>query len=225
MSEKLLLLLGICLLACSFGCSAKSSDEVVIIEDSADAQNSGEVVFSDHWDSLEISSTANQQTLAQSTKSKGNDNSEITTMIDKYGNKTEMRAFLGHPRLASILMRTSPEGIRETFVYGQQGKVKPLPADMLDRALTASADELANSAGIYNTVSAKTTLVQSAEPLQPMPSYKFPVQNQPVGTAAVEETKQSDDNGARGGSDKTEDSQPPDKENSPPMREKPELKK
>ncbi len=106
----------------------------------------------------------------------------------KSGNKTEMRFFSNHPRLSSVLVRTSADEKRETFVYGQDGKVKSLPENMVVTAMSASADEIADSAGISNAIAqTSSSFVQNSKPLQPLPGYKFPVQNQPVPQAAAAE--------------------------------------
>ena len=113
------------------------------------------------------------------------DNSKITTTFDRYGNKTETRHFNNHTRLSFILLRTTAEGEKQVFVYGQNGDVKSLPETMLDKVTTASADELANSAGIVNQQRQTSTSVQNTSspnsaPLRPLPSYNFPVQAQPA---------------------------------------------
>lgn len=120
------------------------------------------------------------------------DNSKITTMFDRYGNTTETRYFNYHTRLSFILLRTSATGEKQVFVYGQNGEVKSLPENMLDKVLTASANELANSAGIFegSRESFAPVIVQSNQPpLQPMPSYKFPIQ-QPQIEAVPAETNE-----------------------------------
>ena len=77
------------------------------------------------------------------------DNSKLNTMYDGFGNKTEARCFNNHPRLTCIVMSSAVNGQRRAMVYGQSGDIKELPEDMLDKATTASPDEIANMAGIY----------------------------------------------------------------------------
>lgn len=219
MPVKLFLLLNILLSIGAFGCTAavENSNEVVLTDDDQTvARNADEVVFEDNQDSFQNSAFLSASpTPPPMTVTKGNDNSEITTMIDKYGNKTEMRAFPGHERLTSVFVRTSPEGVSEALVYGQSGKVRALPANISERAMTATADELANSAGIYNTVSPP---LAPRNTLQPEPSYKFPVQNQSV--QKFEETKKSAESGGQNDSENSEQSQSPSQENFPPANEK-----
>ncbi|HXG85595.1 MAG TPA: hypothetical protein VNI84_16345, partial [Pyrinomonadaceae bacterium] len=100
----------------------------------------------------------------------------ISTTFDRYGNRTETRTFDNNPRLAFIILRTSLKGKKQVFVYGQNGDVKSLPENMLDKILTATANDLAAAAGISEGRAQSQTFVQSTQPLKTMPSYKFPVQ-------------------------------------------------
>jgi hypothetical protein len=86
------------------------------------------------------------------TTATASDGSKITTVFDRYGNKSETRYFNSNPRLHFIILRTTGEGYREVFVYGQDGTVRQLPENMLDKVTTASADEIANSAGVPVTI-------------------------------------------------------------------------
>lgn len=183
---KLIFSFNIFLLICGTACSSNNqSEEVVINDKEIYASNSDEIVISDNFDSQGDSLGANLNELAQTQTTRAKDNSEITIMTDGKGNKSEMRVFSNHPRLASILVRTAIDGYKETFAYDHNGKVKPLPSNIFERAMTASADELANSAGIYKTVTETPSFVQNTKPLntmpiQPMPSSQFPIQNQQV---------------------------------------------
>lgn len=109
------------------------------------------------------------------------DNSKISTMFDRYGNKTETRYFNYDTRLSFILLRTSADGKKQVFVYGQNGEVKNLPENMLDKVLTAPANDLANAAGIYEVRRETQTpmIVKSSQTnklLTPLPGSSFPVQ-------------------------------------------------
>jgi hypothetical protein len=79
------------------------------------------------------------------------DNSRLNTMYDGFGNKTEARCFNNHPRLTCIVLTSALNGQRKVHVYGQNGDIKELPENLLDKVTTASAEELANMAGIYAT--------------------------------------------------------------------------
>ncbi len=77
------------------------------------------------------------------------DNSKLNTMYDGSGNKTEARCFNNHPRLTCVVLTSAVNGQRQVLVYGQNGDIKELPEDMIDKVTTASGDEIANSAGVY----------------------------------------------------------------------------
>jgi hypothetical protein len=77
------------------------------------------------------------------------DGSQITVMSDGYGNKSIRREFNDHPRLQMVLVRASANGQKQVYVYAQNGEVKDLPANMFEKVLTTSADELAKAAGIF----------------------------------------------------------------------------
>ena len=85
------------------------------------------------------------------------DGSQINTTYDAFGNKTEIRKFFNNPRLTQVLLRTSVEGERQIYVYGQNGEVEPLPQNMLDRAMVASGDEIAAAAGITSVKQQRMT--------------------------------------------------------------------
>jgi hypothetical protein len=91
------------------------------------------------------------QPASQTAPQKMSDNSEITVMYDGFGNKLEKRYFKGHPRLNSVLIRTAADGRREILVYGQNGERKSVEGDLVDRLMSAPADEIANTAKIYET--------------------------------------------------------------------------
>ncbi len=135
------------------------------------------------------------------------DGSKITTVFDRYGNKSETRYFNSHPRLRFVMLKTTSEGFREVFVYGQNGAVRQLPENMLDKVTTASADEIANSAGIPVIIERRpapppdfvlnNTQPSSVPPIQMRPLNPLPPQTQttePVATAEnTEEAKTAKD--------------------------------
>jgi len=77
------------------------------------------------------------------------DGSQINTMYDAFGNKTEIRTFTNNLLVQSVIARTSADGRRQIFVYGQNGEVRNLPENLYNRVSTASGNFLANSAGIF----------------------------------------------------------------------------
>jgi hypothetical protein len=171
----LVIVSGFSLMACSKNSKAESNEQVVI-DDVYKAKPGGEIVLDDR--SFEQNSGGTQPSSQQTTRN-ARDGSEITTMFDGHGNKTEMRVFNSDPLLQSIMVRTSAKGERQVSVYGQNGRVRQLPDNMLDKAMSAQARELANAAGIYEgrkEVSTPTVVQNNQPPLQPLPSSNFPVQ-------------------------------------------------
>jgi len=179
--------------ACSSINKDKSANsEEVIFDDGYNTSAKNEIIFDDiDFEGQERTVSASGGNSKEIIKI-ASDSSKISTTFDRYGNKTEKRTFNYNPRLAFIIFRTSPEGIKQVFIYGQNGDVKSLPENMLDKVLTASADEIANSAGIYNTVTKSPSFAQNSQQLnvttlKPLPSSQLPIQNQPVEQTPPEE--------------------------------------
>lgn len=163
----------------------KRDTEEVIFDDGYRTKSEGEVVFDDSI--LQDFNQVNPVTIEgmnEQTKILG-DSSKLTIMYDRYGNRIENRSFGYHPRLTFIILQTSASGQKQVFVYGKNGEVKSLPETMLNKIFTASADEIANAAGIYQVKREATTfnpvspLPVQQTTLKPLPSSEFTVQNQP----------------------------------------------
>lgn len=171
-------------------------DEIVF--DGDNKKTNGEVVFSDNFTGDKNENASVSMPTSQGITKVAADQSRINTLYDGFGNKTETRCFNNHPRLQCVMLRTTGDGKRQVFVYGQNGDVKDLPEDMLDKTTTASGDELADAAGLYEVRQNRTqpSIVsvkpQNSQSLQPMPSYKFPVQNQtPAQIGAAQQEKRT----------------------------------
>lgn len=207
--------------ACTIGKASSERREEIFFDDRSQAKSSNEILINN----ADLNKRASQISTAKKNSQEqtiiASDKSKITTMIDSYGNKTETRCFVNHPRLECIVVQTSPDGKKQTVVYGAGQGAKILPENMADRALTASADELASSAGITETRSSLASQPispyggkDSNKSLQPMPSYKFPIQipkNQQFQNA---ETQQNSETTTENSSDKKEkdDNSPADSE-------------
>lgn len=169
--------------ACVSGNAASENESEVVFNDGykASAETGGEIVIDDR-----ALQTVNGQILTTTESSEEivqtlEDNSQVTVRYDGYGNKTETRNFTNHPRVTTLLIRTGANGEKQIYVYGYGKDVKSLPGEMTDRALSASADEIANAAGLYETRSNEelTNFRKSSKPLQPLPSSNFPIQMPP----------------------------------------------
>jgi len=179
--------------ACSSINKDKSANaEEVIFDDGYNTSAKNEIIFDDiDFEGQERTVSASGGNSKEIIKI-ASDSSKISTTFDVYGNKTEIRTFNYNPRLSFILLRTSTEEKKQVFVYGQNGDVKSLPENMLDKVLTASADEIANSAGIPQqqrqiSIGIQNNPLPDSTPLRPMPSYNFPIQNRPVEPIEKEE--------------------------------------
>ncbi len=181
----------------SCACSSINKDESVnaeevIFDDGYNTPAENEVIIDDiNFEGQEriVSATGGN---SQETIKIASDNSKISTTFDVYGNKTEIRTFNYNPRLSFIVLQTSADEKKQVFVYGQNGDVKSLSEGMLDKVLTASADEIANSAGILQqqrqmSISVQNKPLPDSTSLRPLPRYNFPVQNQQVEPVEKEE--------------------------------------
>lgn len=172
--------------ACS---SAASKDQSEVVIDKSSTRSTEEVYITNADVKKENSDDSSGSTLqlpgGSSVNTTLGDNSKVESLTDAFGNKAETRYFEGHPRLRMLIVRTSVEGGREVTVYGNGGDTM-LVNGLGDRALTASADEIANAAGLTSTVSSgpaknfmKRQPSQSSQ-LQPLPSSAFQKPAAPV---------------------------------------------
>jgi hypothetical protein len=95
------------------------------------------------------------------------DKSELVTSYDSSGNKTEKRYFT-HPRLKLVVVRTSTDGVKQVFVYGYGTDVKMMPEDFAETALTASATDIANAAGLTQNKPYKEYFASSTQTEPPV---------------------------------------------------------
>lgn len=88
-------------------------------------------------------STSNIKQSREEQVQNASDGSQISTMFDGYGNKSEIRSFEYHPLIKKIVVRTLPNNEKQIFVYGQNGEVKTLPANKSENILVASGNSIA----------------------------------------------------------------------------------
>ena len=192
----------------------KTQSDEIIFDDKTNMTSKNEIVIDDksfdsEQDTVSISKVGSQEITKFTT-----DQSRINTAYDQFGNKTETRCFNNHIRLQCIILRTAADGQKQIFVYGQNGQVKSLPDNMIDKALTAPADEIANSAGIYQTYRQVVPVAQNTQTrndiaLRPLPSYNLPIQNQQVEQTMTEEVKPTADSANEKPSEAKSDSSTP----------------
>jgi hypothetical protein len=183
---KLILCLTLISLLTSCVTSSKNqtAQEEVFFDDGYQKNTGEEVVFNDIVFADKNESNSSLKKIGSTPISKaGADGSRITYSSDSSGNQSESRCFNNHSRISCILLRTTVKGEKTGFVYAQNGEIKKLPANMFNDMMTASADELAGAAGVFEgkkELTLPTGIMRKAknsQPLQPMPSYKFPMQS------------------------------------------------
>ena len=178
---------------------SKVSEEVVISDATKGSREEVMITNSDLKKENEQISTS--QETSQLPKRILSDKSEVQTMIDGFGNKTETRYFSEHLRLRFVTVRTPVRGAPEVTVYGFGGDTKVV-ADLGDRALTASGDEIANVAELNKTrgTSSSPQFInrrKTAAPLQPLPSSSFQkpvIENKPAVEPVPPETTNNSEN-------------------------------
>lgn len=196
--------LAIVLLSMLASCSGSKSGDVasetngeIVLRSDYDAKTD-EIIIDDRVFENDTKTNLTSSTSSGGTTQTASDGSQIKIVYDGFGNRTETRTFNNHPLLRFVLLRNSVDGKKQVFVYGQNGEVKNLPENMFDRTSTATASELANSAGIsefYPRQPSYTpdTWQPNVAASQPLPSSRVPIQNQPLETAETEEIEKPTD--------------------------------
>ena len=175
------LLFAVSLAAISSACATveSSPQKEVVFEDKV-KKSGKEILISDSDLKKEPTQISTSKEAKQESKRMLADKSEVETLIDGFGNKTETRYFKDNPRLRFIILRTSFDGTKVVTVYGY-GRDTQTFDDMGDKALTASGDEIANAANLTATRSYAITpnfmkKVKSETPkIEPLPSSTFPI--------------------------------------------------
>lgn len=196
------LILTLAALIASAACSSTKHREVVDFSGIGEPSDSRNVAVRFNNVSGFSASDSDRVKPGQTETFEANDNSKIIVMRDKFGNKTEIRTFANHPRLSSVLLLTGTTGRREAFIYGRGGETVSASEEILEGVLSASADEIANAAKIYQTFPQGnfiyTQKPQEPQPLKPLPSSEFPLVNNqtaepPPVEQPVEESEQPTD--------------------------------
>jgi hypothetical protein len=148
-TNLILLFLILSLFCISSGCkknAESASQEEVVFNDAPKNAANNEIAITDH-DLNKQRAIADQNQKPINYSKNAPDGSRIDTAVDKFGNKNETRCF-NNSRIKCLRLSTYPDGRREAQVFGHNGQTKTLPEEMLDRALTAAPDEIANSVNI-----------------------------------------------------------------------------
>lgn len=86
----------------------------------------------------------NQNQATDQTTAQGPDNSEITTVTDASGTKTETRTFRNNPHISKVVV-TTRDGKRTVKAYSPSGEEREVNTD--DNVLETTGDAIAKSAG------------------------------------------------------------------------------
>lgn len=169
----------------SFGCAGKSSAAIkneVFIKDNYRTTKDGDVLVDDRDFEHSQEPIATTKAGFEEPSKSSTDNSQVNMMVDGFGNKTETRIFVDHPLLQRVVVRTNANGQKKAFVYGNNGDVNSLPEHLMNNAMTASANDLAKSAGIFDGRNPENepyflAILRTKPEETPLPltSYEFPV--------------------------------------------------
>ncbi len=188
------LILTLLSIGCSSVSEARSSGDEVKIDDGYKVNDSNEIVLDDSaFADKNISISKTTESSDEGTRIAG-DKSEISTLKDGHGSVTETRKFLPSERIKMLIVRRAPDGTTQVFVYGQNGMVKQLPAEMHPQALTASADEIANKLGMYGSAPIKLRPLNTKQTtLRPMKSSEFSLNNPNARTETNPQTSEANE--------------------------------
>lgn len=201
----LILILSLSLIsACTTSRASSENNEEVVIEGNNGGQNKDEIVITD----ADLNGLSPQNspdgTNTQELIVAGEDKSKVTTMIDTYGNKTEKRCWVNHSRLDCIVIQTSAGGKKEILLYPVGSGAKILPENNVEQALTATADELANLAGVTSTRTevAKRPISPygtnaDKNSLRPLSSSEFQIFPKQISPPAIDQTGEGTEDDAR----------------------------
>lgn len=163
----LFLLIAICAVLTS-SCAKENevNQEIVELSDvRVNNENSNEVVMTDSDVEKRLPPVPTFGEQKSETSYVDKDGSNIRISYDGQGTRIETRYFFNHPNLKMLTVTISNDGtIQEGIVFGHNNEKKKLPPDWLDKALTASGNDIAYKVGI--TTAKIVTTNTKAQPNQ-----------------------------------------------------------
>jgi hypothetical protein len=174
MNFKFYLFSLIILVSLSISCSKNEPEqfEVVVFDDGYKTNEKGEVVFEDNTFAGSEPVSMTKESSQEMTRTLS-DTSKITVMYDGFGNKTEIRIFNNDMRLRQVILRSFADGRKQVFVYGQNGMVSPLPAEMIDEVMNTPSSAIASAAGILEG-KPRQTITRNFVGITPLPTRPLP---------------------------------------------------
>ena len=161
-------------------CSSASRTNYIAAKDNLnDKTNSKkyEIVFNDPGSEFTQKPTSTFGAVPKDNVYTAKDGSAVKISYDGYGNRIETRNFFNHPNLKLLIVTIKTNGDKEGLVFGHNNEHRNLTNAMIDQALTASGNEIANAVGIRTTkieYSVKPTIVQNTQPVQVNPTIPNP---------------------------------------------------
>jgi hypothetical protein len=122
---------------------------------------------------------------------------KVVKSYDADGTLTELRNFDSDPSVKYVLVRTTQDGQKQGVIGGADGQTKPLPADLVYRAMSASATELAAMLKPEPPNSGSTVPVAAQPPASTSPNKNNQTASTQTSssetpkTAEVQQTKQT----------------------------------
>ena len=181
--------------ACTISEASSESRQEVVIDDQSQQENPNEITITEDDVKRQVLQNLSTGTNPPEQTIIADDKSKITTTFDGYGNKTETRCFVNHPRLDCIVVKTPAQGKKQIIIYPFGNGAKYLDENSSDKALTASPDELANLAGVSETrddIAKKPVSPyggkEDSTNLRPLPGSAFPVLPKQMPQVPVEDT-------------------------------------
>lgn len=211
--------------SCGHLSKTETAQEEVFFDDGYRATSSGEINIEDGELGRSPLTGKKQINAAEAISTKNAQGAIVSTMTDSAGNKSESVCYDNHPLVGCVVLKTAVKGEKEILVYARNGTVKTLPADKIDDIFTASADEAARAAEITEGRNYAQTQAmfaqkpQNSAPLQPMPSYKFNVQ-QPAPVETGQTAAAASAAAVEPKVEQTEEQPQPTIENRPPDQQK-----
>jgi hypothetical protein len=150
--KKPLALLLLFALSLFSACSKRQANGQLQLSVGQNANNAAaqQIQYSPNGDEI-INNAPRSVAVKPGEKKSGWYNTEVYELYDGYGNKTETRVFKDHSRLTSVMVATTAKGEQTVEVYGQNGERVQLSANMADKVLSGTGDEVADAAGIFQT--------------------------------------------------------------------------
>lgn len=149
-----IMLLTVNISGCSYYFNSKSATERridIIIAETYNKYQDREMVFENltadfpeyNEEIIDLVSIKEKETLETQ-----KDGSQLNTLFDGYGNKTQIRTFFDDGLVKFVIVKTFSDGGQQALVFAQNGEIKVVPDELINKFLTLSGKEIAKIVGI-----------------------------------------------------------------------------